>query len=83
MISVVTFSCCVLIVLNESCKSKICNLTDELMRHQDVCCSQVSMDVIFRLNEGHAIGHLQGAAHHQMRPVSAVWGFFLFFFLVV
>lgn len=76
MISVVTFSCCVLIVLNESGQSKICNLTDEFMRDQDVCCSQVSMDVIFLLNEGHAIGHLQGAAHHQMRPVPAVWVFF-------
>lgn len=79
MISVITFSCCVLIVLNESCQAKVCNLTDEFMRDQDVCCSQVSMDVISLLNEGHAIGHLQGAAHHQVRPVSAVF-FVLFWF---
>lgn len=28
-----TFSSCVFIVLNESCKSKVSNLTDEFMRY--------------------------------------------------
>lgn len=35
------------------------------MGHQDVGCSQVSMNVVFCLNEGHAVSHLQGTAHHQ------------------
>lgn len=66
----VTFSCCVFVVLNQSCQSKVGNLTDEFMRHQNVGCSQVSMNVIFGLDEGHAVSHLQGAAHHQTNPAS-------------
>lgn len=65
-----TLSCCVFIVLDESCQSKVCNLTDEFMGHQNVCCSQVSMNVISLLNKGHAISHLRGTAHCQTSPVS-------------
>lgn len=63
---VVTLFGCVFIVLNESCESKVGYFTDELMRYQDVCSSQVSVNVIFLLNEGHAVSHLQGTAHHQV-----------------
>lgn len=76
MICVVTFSCCVFIVLNESCQSEICNLTDELMIHQNVCRSQVPVNVISLLDEGHAISHLQGAADSQIRHVPALFCFF-------
>lgn len=63
-----TLSRCVFIVLNESCQSKVGNLTDAFMRNQNVGCSQVSMNVVSRFNEGHAISHLQGTAHHQTSP---------------
>lgn len=41
------------------------------MRHQNIGCSQVSVNVILLLNKGHAVSHLQGTAHHQTSPVSA------------
>lgn len=66
---VVTLSCCVFIVFNQSCQSKVGDLTDEFMRHQNIGGSQVSVDVIPLLNEGHAVSHLQGAARHQKSPI--------------
>lgn len=57
-ISLVTFSRRVFVVLDKSGQAKVCDLADEFMRHQDVGCPQVAMDVILRLDEGHAIRHL-------------------------
>lgn len=61
----ITFSRCVFVVFNKPRQAKVCDLADEFMRHQDVGCAQVAMDVILRLDEGHAVRHLQGAAHSQ------------------
>lgn len=70
LVYLVTLSCCVFVFFNESRQSKIRNLTDVLVRHQDVGRSQVPVDVILCLNKGHAVSHLQGTAHHQTWPAS-------------
>lgn len=65
-----TFFGCVFVVLDQSREPKVGHLTDELMRNQNVCSSQVSVNVIFLLNKGHAVSHLQGTAHRQKKAVS-------------
>lgn len=60
-----TLSSCVFIVLDEPRQSKVGNLADAFMGNQNVGRPQVPMDVIFRLDEGHAISHLQGTARRQ------------------
>lgn len=73
VICVVTFSRRVFVVLDQSRQSKICDLADELLGHQNVGRSQVAVNVISLLNEGHAVSHLQRAAESRIRRVPALF----------
>lgn len=50
-----TLSGGVLVVLNESSQAKVGDLTHQVISHQDVGSSQVPVDVVHPLDEGHAV----------------------------
>lgn len=49
----------VLVVLDESRQAKVGDLAHQVVGHQDVSGSQVSVDVVHPLDEGHAVGDLR------------------------
>lgn len=52
-IGALTLSGCVLVVLNESSQAKVSNLAHQIVSNQNVCCSQVTVDVVHSLNVCH------------------------------
>lgn len=64
-----TLSGAVLIVLYDSGQSKICYFTEQTLWDQDVCCSQVSVDVILLLYVGHALCYLQERKKNVMHMI--------------
>lgn len=55
-----TLSCSVLIVFNESCQTKVSHLAHEAVSYQDVCSTQVPVDIVHPLHVGHACCNLEG-----------------------
>lgn len=54
-----TLSGGVLVVLDEPSQAKVGDLTHQVISHQDVGGSQVPVDVVHPLNEGHAVCDLR------------------------
>lgn len=57
----------VFIVRHKAGQPKICNLAAEAFRHQDIGSPQVTMDIVFLLQEGHSFCYLcgqKGDTHH-------------------
>lgn len=50
----------VLVVLDESSEAKVGDLAHQVVGHEDVGSSQVSVDVVHPLDEGHAVCDLRG-----------------------
>lgn len=55
-----TLSGRVLVVLDESSQTKVRDFTHQVISHQDVGSSQVPVDVVHPLDEGHAVCNLGG-----------------------
>lgn len=50
----------ILIVLYEACQPEVSDLADQILPHQDVGCSQVSVDIVHAFHVGHALSYLGG-----------------------
>lgn len=53
-----TFPSCVFIVLDDTCQAKVGDLTHQGCRDQDIGSSEISVNVIPLLDEGHAFCNL-------------------------
>lgn len=67
MVLIRTLSSSVLVVLNEPRQAKVSDLTNQVISHQDVGRSQVSVDVVHPLYEGHAVCDLRGVRQERSR----------------
>lgn len=65
-----TFPSCVLIVLYDPCQAEVSNLAHQGRRHQDVGGSEVSVDIVPLLDEGHAFCNLHPKQRH---PYPRIW----------
>lgn len=54
-----TLSGCILVILNDSGQAKVSYFTQQTLRHQDIGCSQVTVDVVLFLNVRHALRNLK------------------------
>ena len=65
-----TLSSRVLVVLDEPSQAKVSDLTDQVISHQDVGSSQVPVDVVHPLDEGHAVCDLRRVKPENRNQVS-------------
>ena len=73
-----TLSCCVLIVFDESCQTEVGHFTHQVLSHQDVGCTQISVDVVHPLHVRHARSNLDGPSDRRdfiliLRIILRIW----------
>lgn len=65
---------CTVFILYYSSQAKICNFATEGLRHQDVGCSEISVDGVHSLDICHSLGNLGTKNRKRMPLYSAVKG---------